>query len=186
MQADEGQQLRTHGSPITSGLLGSSGHIAASSSAAKKQSGPQCRVVGGNCELEAYLQKIAPGKEVMVAISNFKLILGEGMLNLWIDQVQKAGAKPWMVLAIDQDLYDHLTSRKLPVFLIKQEIAEAQQNTGSNHAVSALKFGILAEFIKLGWSVLLSDVDVVTLSNPFEHLYRDRDIEGMKRPRCTE
>lgn len=115
----------------------------------------------------------------MVAISNFKLVLGHGMLNLWIDSVQKAGAKPWMVLAIDEDLYHHLTSRKLPVFLIKQEIAEAQQGTGSNHAVSALKFGILAEFIKLGWSVLLSDVDVVTLSNPFEHLYRDRDIEGV-------
>lgn len=181
MQGGDGHhKLRTHGSPITSAFLGSSGNIAASTSASNKQTGPRCKAVDGNCELEAYLQKIAPGKEVLVAISNFKLILGESMLNLWIEQVQKAGAKPWMVLAIDQDLYDHLTSRKLPVFLIKQEIAAAQQNTGSNHAVSALKFGILAEFIKLGWSVLLSDVDIVTLSNPFEHLYRDRDIEGVQ------
>lgn len=32
---------------------------------------------------------------------------------------------------------------------------------------------------KLGYSVLLSDVDIVTLRNPFNHLYRDSDIEAM-------
>jgi len=60
--------------------------------------------------------------------------------------------------------------------------SRAQAGTGSNHAVSALKFGILEAFLKLGWSVLLSDVDIATFANPFEHLHRDRDIEGA-RPR---
>ena len=35
------------------------------------------------------------------------------------------------------------------------------------------------EFLVLGYSVLLSDVDVVILQNPFQNLYRDRDVEGM-------
>ena len=139
---------------------------------------PGCKAVNGNCELEAFLEKVAPGGEVMAAISNFNLIQRGGMLNTWIENVQKAGVGPWMVLAIDKELNHYLDARKMPNFLMEQEIAAAQQGTGSNHAVSALKFGILAEFLKLGWSVLLSDVDIVTLSNPFEHLYRDRDIEG--------
>ncbi len=31
---------------------------------------------------------------------------------------------------------------------------------------------LLQEFLTLGYSVLLSDVDIVTLQNPFDHLYR--------------
>jgi hypothetical protein len=38
---------------------------------------------------------------------------------------------------------------------------------------------MLREFLVLGYAVLLSDVDVVTLRNPFENLYRDVDIEGL-------
>lgn len=173
--ADGQQQTRSTAVSHADGSLAANGAIASS---AALPSGARCKAVEGNCELEAFLQKIAPDHEVLVAISNFKLVQWGGMLNTWIEQVQQAKVKPWMVLAIDQELYDHLKSRNIPVFLIKQEIAQVQQGTGSNHAVSALKFGILAEFLKLGYSVLLSDVDIVTLSDPFEHLYRDRDIEG--------
>jgi arabinosyltransferase len=42
-----------------------------------------------------------------------------------------------------------------------------------------LKFQILKEFLLLGYSVLLSDVDIVTIQNPFQHLVRDSDVEGM-------
>lgn len=59
------------------------------------------------------------------------------------------------------------------------QISASQQNVGSNHAVSGLKFKVLQKFLQLGYSVLLSDVDIVTLQNPFEHLYRDSDVEGM-------
>lgn len=41
--------------------------------------------------------------------------------------------------------------------------AQAQAGTGDNHAVSAMKFGILKKFVELGWSVLLSDVDISIL-----------------------
>lgn len=39
----------------------------------------------------------------------------------------------------------------------------SQEGTGDNHAISALKFKILQEFLELNWHVLLSDVDIVTL-----------------------
>ena len=43
------------------------------------------------------------------------------------------------------------------------QIDASQQGTGDNHAISALKFKVLQEFLELNWHVLLSDVDIVTL-----------------------
>ena len=44
---------------------------------------------------------------------------------------------------------------------------------------AGLKFQILQEFLLLGYAVLLSDVDILTVQNPFKYLVRDADIEGM-------
>lgn len=43
------------------------------------------------------------------------------------------------------------------------QVDASQQGTGDNHAISALKFKVLQEFLELNWHVLLSDVDIVTL-----------------------
>lgn len=43
------------------------------------------------------------------------------------------------------------------------QVDKAQEGTGDNHAISALKFKIIQEFLELGWNVLLSDVDVVVI-----------------------
>ena len=83
-----------------------------------------------------------------------------------------------MVLAIDKELSEYLDQRNVPNYLIETTTSKAQAGTGNNHAVSALKFGILAQFLKLGWNVLLSDVDIAVFEDPFKHLHRDRDIEG--------
>lgn len=42
-----------------------------------------------------------------------------------------------------------------------------------------MKFHLLREFLVLGYSILLSDVDIVYLQNPFNHLHRDCDVESM-------
>ena len=44
---------------------------------------------------------------------------------------------------------------------------------------AGLKFQILQEFLELGYAVLLSDVDILTVQNPFKFLARDADVEGM-------
>ena len=51
--------------------------------------------------------------------------------------------------------------------------------TVGNHAVSGLKPRILKGFLQLGYSVLLSDIDIVYLQNPFDYLYRDSGVESM-------
>ncbi|PNH05073.1 hypothetical protein TSOC_008702 [Tetrabaena socialis] len=50
--------------------------------------------------------------------------------------------------------------------------------SAGNDALAPLKRGP-PEFLTLGYSVLLSDVDIVTLQNPFDHLHRDEDVEAL-------
>ena len=59
------------------------------------------------------------------------------------------------------------------------QVSESQKDVGENHAVSGLKFKIIKRFLDLGYAVLLSDVDIITLQNPFQHLYKDSDVEAM-------
>lgn len=37
----------------------------------------------------------------------------------------------------------------------------------------------MREFLVLGYGILLSDVDIVILKNPFNHLHRDEDVEAL-------
>jgi len=129
-------------------------------------------------ELQDLLETIAPTKEVMIAISDFNLVR-EGMLTTFLKCVKRSGMTNYLVVGLDDEIYKHLKSQGVPVYYKNKKIAAAQAGTGNNHAISALKFGIIKEFLVLGWSVLLSDVDVVVVQNPFDHLYRDSDVEGM-------
>ena len=64
---------------------------------------------------------------------------------------------------------------------VEHYVKKLVSRTGStdNHATSGLKFKILVDFLSVGCSVLLSDVDVIWLTDPFPFLYRDTDVEGM-------
>lgn len=130
-------------------------------------------------ELAQLLSSIAKSNEVMVAISNYNYARPGGMLDLWIDNVRQSGVTNAMVLALDEQTLDGVQQKGFPVYKMEVEIPESQKNSGSNHAVSALKFRILTHFLNLGYAVLLSDVDIITLQNPFDHLVRDSDVEAM-------
>ena len=69
--------------------------------------------------------------------------------------------------------------KKSNSFFCRAQVFKSQEHTGDNHAISALKYEIIKEFLSLGWNVFLSDVDVVILKDPFVFLHYDSDIEGM-------
>eukprot|EP00892_Ulva_mutabilis_P003675 jgi/Ulvmu1/167/UM001_0171.1 len=134
-----------------------------------------------NPELAAILRRISIKDEVAVAVSNRHLAADGFMLEAWCKGMQRAGVTNHLVVALDdvtQTQVEKFGSTAVRVNLAGDEEQKALQ-TGSSHAVSGLKFQILKEFLLLGYSVLLSDVDIVTVSNPFEHLQRDSDVEGM-------
>ncbi|GAB2291312.1 Arabinosyltransferase rra3 [Dionaea muscipula] len=130
-----------------------------------------------NPRLAKILQEVAVRKELIVALANSNV---KGMLEVWFTSIKKVGIRNYLVVALDDEIEGYCKSNGVPVYKREpDEGIDSVGRTGGNHAVSGLKFHILREFLQLGYSVLLSDVDIVYLQNPFDHLYRDSDVESM-------
>ncbi|KAG5238940.1 arabinosyltransferase RRA [Salix suchowensis] len=130
-----------------------------------------------NPRLAKILEKVAVGKELIVALANSNV---KDMLEVWFKSIQKVGIPNYLVVALDDEIARFCESNDIPVYKRDPDKGiDSVGKTGGNHAVSGLKFHILREFLQLGYSVLLSDVDIVYLQNPFHYLYRDSDVESM-------
>lgn len=136
-----------------------------------------------NEELAKLLARIAPNKELIVGIANNDV---RGMVRVWFSCIKKAGITNYLIVALDDLMAEFCRSNQVPFYRKDATIAAAQEETGSNHAISGLKFHLLREFLVLGYSVLLSDVDIVFFQNPFLHLYRDCDVEAMSDGHTNE
>lgn len=130
-----------------------------------------------NPRLAKILEKVAVQNELIVALANSNV---KEMLEVWFDNIKRVGIPNYLVIALDEDIEKFCMSKEVPVYRRNpDEGIDSIGRFGGNHAVSALKFRILREFLQLGYSVLLSDVDIIYLQNPFGYLYRDSDVESM-------
>ncbi|KAF3435614.1 hypothetical protein FNV43_RR22705 [Rhamnella rubrinervis] len=130
-----------------------------------------------NPRLAKLLEKVAVRKELIVALANSNV---KEMLEVWFTNIKRVGIPNYLVVALDEDITTFCEANNVPVYKRDpDEDIDSVARTGGNHAVSGLKFRILREFLQLGYGVLLSDVDIVYLQNPFDHLHRDSDVESM-------
>lgn len=133
-----------------------------------------------NPRLAKILPKIAVNRELIVTLANSNV---KDVLEVWFTNIKKVGITNYLVFALDEEIFSFCQSNNVTVYKRGPNDSDSSfdsiARTGGNHAVSGLKFKILREFLQLGYSVLLSDVDIVYLQNPFEHLYRDSDVESM-------
>ncbi|KAF8104204.1 hypothetical protein N665_0176s0019 [Sinapis alba] len=130
-----------------------------------------------NLRLAKILEDIAVGKEVIVALANSNV---KAMLEVQIASVKRLGITNYLVVALDDYIENFCKSNDVAYYKRDPDKdVDTVGKTGGNHAVSGLKFRVLREFLQLGYGVLLSDVDIVFLQNPFSHLYRDSDVESM-------
>ncbi|KAL0697939.1 hypothetical protein Bca4012_054061 [Brassica carinata] len=130
-----------------------------------------------NPRLAKILEGIAVDKEVIVALANANV---KAMLEVQIASVKRLGIKNYLVVALDDYIERFCKTNDVAYYKRDPDKdVDAVGKTGGNHAVSGLKFRVLREFLQLGYGVLLSDVDIVFLRNPFGHLYRDSDVESM-------
>lgn len=130
-----------------------------------------------NPRLAKILREVAVRKEIIVALANSNV---KDMLEVWFNSIKNVGVPNYLVVALDDAIADFCKENDVPFYKRDpDEGIDSVAKTGGNHAVSGLKFRILREFLQLGYSVLLSDVDIVYLQNPFDHLYRDSDVESM-------
>jgi len=127
--------------------------------------------------LRTVARRTAHGGEVLAAVSNKNLVGPGGALDLFLDGLNSANITHALVVALDEQTGTWL-GRRGTAFYERRLVSR----TGStdNHATSGLKFKVLMDFLSVGCSVLLSDVDVIWLTDPFlGSLYRDSDVEGM-------
>ncbi|KAI3673147.1 hypothetical protein L6452_39262 [Arctium lappa] len=130
-----------------------------------------------NPRLAKILEKIAVKKEIIVALANSNV---KAMLEVWVASIKRAGVPNYLVVALDDGIVDFCKENDVSFYTRDpDEGIDSVAKTGGNHAVSGLKFRILREFLQLGYGVLLSDVDIVYIQNPFDHIYRDSDVESM-------
>ncbi|CAL1353406.1 unnamed protein product [Linum trigynum] len=130
-----------------------------------------------NPRLSAILDKVAVQKELIVTLANSNV---KEMLEVQFTTIKKLGIPNYLVVALDDEIVDLCESNDIAFYKRDpDEGLDSVGKSGGNHAVSGLKFQILREFLQLGYGVLLSDVDIVYLQNPFNHLYRDSDVESM-------
>ncbi|KAH7653891.1 Fucosylgalactoside 3-alpha-galactosyltransferase protein [Dioscorea alata] len=130
-----------------------------------------------NPRLAKILEDIAVQKELIVALANSNV---KEMLEVWFENIKRVGIRNYLVVALDDSIEQFCKSKDVPVYRRNpDQDVDSIGKVGGNHAVSGLKFRILREFLQLGYSVLLSDVDIVYLQNPFGHLFRDSDVESM-------
>ncbi|XP_073142860.1 arabinosyltransferase RRA3-like [Henckelia pumila] len=135
-----------------------------------------------NPSLAQILDKVAVNRELIVALANSNV---KEELEIWFTSIKRVGIPNYLVVALDDEIASFCQSNDVPVYKRdnskgdKDKGIESIAKTGGNHAVSGLKFRFLREFLQLGYSVLLSDIDIVYLQNPFKHLYRDSDVESM-------
>ncbi|KAF6149700.1 hypothetical protein GIB67_017433 [Kingdonia uniflora] len=130
-----------------------------------------------NPRLAKLLEGVAVKKELIVTLANSNV---KEMLEVWFTSIKRVGITNYLVVALDDEVEDFCKSNKVPVYKRDpDEGIDSIAKTGGSHAVSGLKFRVLREFLQLGYSVLLSDIDIVYLQNPFDHIYRDSDIESM-------
>uniref|UniRef100_A0A1J3ECG5 Glycosyltransferase n=1 Tax=Noccaea caerulescens TaxID=107243 RepID=A0A1J3ECG5_NOCCA len=130
-----------------------------------------------NPRLAKILEEIAVDKEVIVALANANV---KAMLEVQIASVKRLSITNYLVVALDDYIVNFCKSNDVAYYKRDPDKdVDVVGKTGGNHAVSGLKFRVLREFLQLGYGVLLSDVDIVFLQNPFSHLYRDSDVESM-------
>nr|CAB3454803.1 unnamed protein product [Digitaria exilis] len=130
-----------------------------------------------NPRLAKILEQVAVKKELIVAVANTNV---KEMLEMWFTNIKRVGISNYLVVALDDTIENFCKSNDVPVY--RRDPDDGIDNigkTGGNHAVSGLKFRVLREFLQLGYSVLLSDIDIIFFQNPFDYLYRDSDVESM-------
>jgi hypothetical protein len=144
---------------------------------------PSAATAAADPDLAAALANVtaATSPHILIAVANGAYAAGPdgGLVGAWARSAA-ATHTPTLLFALDEDAAGVATAAGVPAFRVDLPIPlsqqQGQQGKGgggaaappSNHAVSALKYGLARRVLALGYTLLMSDVDVLFLRNPFE------------------
>ncbi|CAI5460513.1 unnamed protein product, partial [Closterium sp. Yama58-4] len=143
--------------------------------------------------LESLLLKIASEKEILATVAAAEV---QNFMEIWIRQVVRVGITNALVLCLDpatEAACNAASANQVACYLVPNLPAafsptQASANESPNQRAASVidslngaKFYVLRDALALGYSILVSDLDVTILRNPFSsgELVRDCDVEAM-------
>ena len=135
-------------------------------------------------------------REIMLAFANAVMICknttvcwwgGGNILESFLEILERSNITNHIIGVTDDETDHYLADRKAKrgagAFAVnwwrpRVKIPEKQANTREANRVSSLKFSLLQAMLQMGYHVMISDMDLVYIKNPFDNIYRDADIES--------
>uniref|UniRef100_A0A061R0L6 Nucleotide-diphospho-sugar transferase domain-containing protein n=2 Tax=Tetraselmis sp. GSL018 TaxID=582737 RepID=A0A061R0L6_9CHLO len=135
------------------------------------------------------LRRVSVDGEVMLALANGVMICrntticwwnGGNILGSWLRTLRHAGITNYAIAVLDDETERYLREEEGETKFFRPALRSLESLKGSHPAnqVSALKYGLVGQILRLGYGVLVADMDLVFLKNPFRHLHRDSDLES--------
>ena len=139
------------------------------------------------------LNRVAnPRREVMVGLVNDVMMCtnrktcwwnGGNILETFLQAAQRLNLRSYLIVTLDDETERFCrgfssASYTVPSLRMEIPVPKAQQGSRGANMISTLKYDLLQRILGWGYSVLVVDLDVVFLKDPFDHLYRDADVEG--------
>ena len=129
-----------------------------------------------------------PRREVMTGLVNDVMMCtnhrtcwwnGGNILETFLQALKRIGLTNYAMVTLD-DATEQFCQRfgGVPSLRMALPVPTAQQGSRGANMISTLKYGLLRQMLLMEFSVLVVDLDIIFLKDPFAHLYRDADIEG--------
>lgn len=144
-----------------------------------------------NQRLHELLEKVGGSRrEVMLALANDVMMCsnkktcwwnGGNVLETFLKSVTRLGLKNVVVVNLDdatQSFCETFAARGVSCLRLELPVPKAQANSRGANMISTLKYGLLRQALLMEYAVLVVDLDIVFLRDPFEHLHRDADVEA--------
>ena len=126
--------------------------------------------------------------EVMVALANDVMMCSNPKTCWWnggniLETFLKANARLKLQNAVVITLDDATEAfcqkfGSVNSLRLSLPVPKAQEGSRGANMISTLKYGLLKQILLMGFSCLVVDLDLIFLKDPFEHLYRDADVEA--------
>jgi len=103
---------------------------------------------------------------------------GGNILASFIEVNRAANITNYLIIALDDAVGAACRAARAPYVRIDLAVPDAQKGSRGANMISTLKYELLADVLLMGYAVLVVDLDLAFLRNPFAHLVRDADLEG--------
>lgn len=136
---------------------------------------------------EALARTASPSREAMLALANDVMMCsnpktcwwnGGNVLKTFLEGTRRLEVRNQLIVSLDDETHNFcLGFGGINSLRLEMPVPSAQQKTRGANMISTLKYGLIKQALLMGYSILVVDLDLVFLKNPFDHLHRDADIE---------